>query len=98
MNIRFYNARILTMVEGQEIFEGELWVEDSKITYVGDDYVEFNVIDVDTNFYTTVTVESSNPDLTVTSSYTGAENKTGTKIYNFIYKANEEKYPFIILF
>ena len=35
MNIRFYNARILTMVEGQEIFEGELWVEDSKITYVG---------------------------------------------------------------
>ena len=35
MNIRFYNARILTMVEEQEIFEGELWVEGSKITYVG---------------------------------------------------------------
>lgn len=35
MNIRFYNARILTMVEDQEIFDGELWVEDSKITYVG---------------------------------------------------------------
>ena len=26
--------------------------------------------------------------MTVTSSYTGAENKTGTKTYNFIYKAN----------
>ncbi|MCR5002695.1 MAG: amidohydrolase [Lachnospiraceae bacterium] len=35
MNIRFYNARILTMVEGEEIFEGELCVEGSKITYVG---------------------------------------------------------------
>lgn len=35
MNIRFFNARILSMVEGQEIFGGELWVEDSKITYVG---------------------------------------------------------------
>ena len=55
----------------------------SGVDISGDD-----VIDVDTNFYTTVTVESSNPDLTVTSSYTGAENKTGTKIYNFIYKAN----------
>ncbi|MCR5420009.1 MAG: amidohydrolase [Lachnospiraceae bacterium] len=36
MNIRFYNARILTMVEGQEIFDGELWVEGSRITYVGE--------------------------------------------------------------
>ncbi len=35
MNIRFTNARILTMVEGEEIFEGELWVEGSKITYAG---------------------------------------------------------------
>ncbi len=35
MNIRFFNARILSMVEGQDIFDGELWVEDSKITYVG---------------------------------------------------------------
>lgn len=35
MNIRFFNAKILSMVEGQDIFDGELWVEDSKITYVG---------------------------------------------------------------
>ena len=35
MNVRFTNARILTMVEGQDIFEGELWVEGSKITYAG---------------------------------------------------------------
>ena len=39
MNIRFYNARILTMEEqgGQlrEIFLGEIWVKDDKISYVG---------------------------------------------------------------
>ena len=35
MNIRFCNARILTMVEGEEIFEGELWGEGSKISYAG---------------------------------------------------------------
>ena len=35
MNIRFYNARILTMVDNEELFTGELWVEDKCITYVG---------------------------------------------------------------
>ena len=35
MNIRFYNARILTMKDGQDIFFGELWVEHNKIVYVG---------------------------------------------------------------
>lgn len=35
MNIRFFNAKILTMIKDQDIFEGELWVEDSRITYVG---------------------------------------------------------------
>ncbi len=39
MNIRFYNARILTMDESTEdpmnIFMGEVWVEENKITYVG---------------------------------------------------------------
>lgn len=35
MNTRFYNARILTMEEKKELFEGELWVEGSRITYVG---------------------------------------------------------------
>lgn len=33
MKIRFYNAKILTM--GEEVFEGELWVENDKICYVG---------------------------------------------------------------
>ncbi len=36
MNIRFYNARILTMKENQELFSGEVWVKDNKIIYVGD--------------------------------------------------------------
>lgn len=35
MKIRFYNARILTMVEGQRIFHGELQVEGNRIVYVG---------------------------------------------------------------
>ncbi len=36
MNIRLHNARILTMKEGREIFEGEIWVQEDKILYVGD--------------------------------------------------------------
>ena len=35
MKIRFYNARILTMEENAEIFEGELHTEESRITYAG---------------------------------------------------------------
>lgn len=35
MNIRIYNARILTMEEERPIFEGELHVKGNKITYVG---------------------------------------------------------------
>lgn len=35
MNIRLYNARILTM-ESQEIAKGEVWVRDERILYVGD--------------------------------------------------------------
>lgn len=35
MNIRLYNARILTM-ESSEITEGEIWVRDERILYVGD--------------------------------------------------------------
>ena len=34
MNIRFYNARILTM-KSADILEGELWVQDERILYVG---------------------------------------------------------------
>lgn len=37
MKTRLYNARILTMNEGEEIFEGEIHIEDSRITYVGND-------------------------------------------------------------
>lgn len=33
MRIRFYNAKILTMKDGQEIFDGELWVSDNRIIY-----------------------------------------------------------------
>lgn len=36
MNIRLYNARILTMQEGEQIFEGEIWIRDDRILYVGD--------------------------------------------------------------
>ncbi|MDD2978351.1 MAG: amidohydrolase [Hespellia sp.] len=35
MNIRIYNARILTMEENREIFEGEIQVRGNKIAYVG---------------------------------------------------------------
>lgn len=35
MNIRFYNARILTM-EKSDILNGEIWVQNDKILYVGD--------------------------------------------------------------
>ncbi len=35
MNIRFYNARILTMRD-KDILEGEVWVQNERILYVGD--------------------------------------------------------------
>lgn len=35
MNIRLYNARVLTMEKERLIFLGEVWVEDETITYVG---------------------------------------------------------------
>lgn len=35
MNYRFYNAKMLTM-ETTDIIEGELWVQDDKILYVGE--------------------------------------------------------------
>ena len=36
MNIRFYNARILTMEENKDIFFGEIWVKNERIIYAGD--------------------------------------------------------------
>ncbi len=35
MKIRIYNAKILTMEEGEGIFEGEVWIEENRIVYVG---------------------------------------------------------------
>jgi 5-methylthioadenosine/S-adenosylhomocysteine deaminase len=35
MNIRFWDASVLTMVDGEEMFNGEVWVEGNRITYVG---------------------------------------------------------------
>lgn len=35
MNIRLYHARILTMEPGKAVFDGELWVKDETIAYVG---------------------------------------------------------------
>lgn len=35
MNIRFYNARILTMSGNCALTEGELWTKDERISYVG---------------------------------------------------------------
>ena len=36
MNIRFYNARILTMEDRRKMIEGELWVRGNRIVYIGD--------------------------------------------------------------
>ena len=36
MNIRFYNAKILTMEQPISILEGELWIQGNRIIYVGD--------------------------------------------------------------
>ena len=35
MDIRIYNARILTMEPGSEVIRGELWVQGERISYVG---------------------------------------------------------------
>ncbi|MCM1026778.1 MAG: amidohydrolase [Roseburia sp.] len=35
MNIRLYNARILTMEENRPVFQGEIWVKNDRIVFVG---------------------------------------------------------------
>ncbi len=35
MKLRLFNARILTMKDGEDIFWGEIHVTDSRITYIG---------------------------------------------------------------
>lgn len=37
MNIRLYNARILTMEEGQDLFSGEIWIQGDRIIYIGNE-------------------------------------------------------------
>lgn len=37
MNLRLYNAKILTMEENKAIFHGEIWVKDERIVYIGCD-------------------------------------------------------------
>lgn len=37
MNIRLYNAHILTMEKGRDIFRGEVWIKNERIVYVPDD-------------------------------------------------------------
>ncbi len=34
MNIRLYNARILTMEKNRDIFRGEIWIKNDKIAYI----------------------------------------------------------------
>ncbi len=36
MNIRFYNAKILTMEEGRAIFDGEIWIKKERIVYIAE--------------------------------------------------------------
>lgn len=36
MKTRIYNARILTMEENRDLFQGEIWTEGEKIVYVGE--------------------------------------------------------------
>ena len=38
MNIRFYNARLMTLDERERpaLIEGELWVQGNQIVYIGD--------------------------------------------------------------
>ena len=39
MNIRLYNARILTMEQDRHIFDGEIWIKNDRIVYVGENKV-----------------------------------------------------------
>ena len=34
MNIRLYNALILTMEKNKPVFRGEIWVKNEKIAYI----------------------------------------------------------------
>ena len=37
MNIRLYNAKILTMEKDRDVFSGEVWVRNDRIAYVADE-------------------------------------------------------------
>ena len=37
MNIRLYNAKILTMEKDRPVFDGEVWVKNERIVYVAEE-------------------------------------------------------------
>lgn len=45
MNIRLYNARILTMKEDCEIFLGEVWVKEDRIHFVGETPIDAQALE-----------------------------------------------------
>ncbi|MBQ6041934.1 MAG: amidohydrolase [Oscillospiraceae bacterium] len=47
--IRFYNARILTMADGCEITEGELWTDGDVISYIGETPAELPAFEREIN-------------------------------------------------
>lgn len=50
MDIRFYNARIMTMENDIEVLEGELWTNDGKVAYVGPAKTEQELAAMGTTF------------------------------------------------
>ena len=52
MNTRLYNARILTMADGFEPIWGEIWIQDDKIIYVGEESGALDsILTKSANFY-----------------------------------------------
>lgn len=41
-SIRLYHAKILTMEEDAEVFDGEVHIDGNRISYVGEKYSELN--------------------------------------------------------
>lgn len=45
MNIRLYNAKILTMEENRPVFEGEIWIKNERIVYIAEATVMQEALD-----------------------------------------------------
>lgn len=50
MKTRLYNARILTMENDVELFDGEIWIDEDKISYVGKSVSEEEIAKKDVTF------------------------------------------------